>query len=149
VRPACRAPATVNFMRGYKLLMSQAYYFLSLCICLITVSVPLLHSRSSNPSLHRLTFRAGPRSAFQSFTLLPSQYILLLAAQAPLRSLFDLFTILYQNLVIMKYFAALSVAASMVAAQGNMQVMPLAPAVAAGAATHTVSIIATVMKCSS
>jgi hypothetical protein len=136
-------------MRGYKLRVSQAYYFPFSRICLISVSVPLLHSRSSNPSLHRLTFRAGPRSAFQSFTLLPSQYILLLAVQAPLHSFFDLFTILHQNLVIMKYFAALSVAASMVAAQGNMQVMPLAPAVAAGAATHTVSIIAIVIQSSS
>jgi hypothetical protein len=42
----------------------------------------------------------------------------------------------------MKYFAALSVAASLVAAQGDMQVMSLAPAVPAGAATHTVSSIA-------
>jgi hypothetical protein len=40
----------------------------------------------------------------------------------------------------MKYFAAaLPLAASLVAAQGDMQVMSLAPAVPAGAATHTVS----------
>jgi uncharacterized membrane protein YidH (DUF202 family) len=43
----------------------------------------------------------------------------------------------------MKYFAALSVAASVVAAQGDMQVMSLAPAVPSGAQTHTVSTIAT------
>jgi hypothetical protein len=38
----------------------------------------------------------------------------------------------------MKYFTALSVAAGMVAAQGDMQVMSLAPAAPAGAQTHTV-----------
>jgi hypothetical protein len=43
----------------------------------------------------------------------------------------------------MKYFAALSVAASVVAAQGDMQVMSLASAVPSGAQTHTVSTIAT------
>lgn len=40
----------------------------------------------------------------------------------------------------MKYFAALSAAAGMVAAQGDMQVMSLAPAAPAGAATHTVVV---------
>ncbi|KAF1921678.1 hypothetical protein BDU57DRAFT_57360 [Ampelomyces quisqualis] len=40
----------------------------------------------------------------------------------------------------MKYFAALSVAASMVVAQGDMQVMSLAPAAPAGAKTHTVVV---------
>jgi hypothetical protein len=41
----------------------------------------------------------------------------------------------------MKYIAALSIAASLVAAQGDMQVMSLAPAAPSGAATHTVSSI--------
>lgn len=40
----------------------------------------------------------------------------------------------------MKYSAALLAAAGMVAAQGDMQVMSLAPAVPAGAATHTVVV---------
>jgi len=38
----------------------------------------------------------------------------------------------------MKYFAALPLAASLVAAQGDMKVMELKPEVAAGAMTHTV-----------
>jgi len=42
------------------------------------------------------------------------------------------------TLVIMKYFAALPFAASLVAAQGDMQIMSLSPA-PAGAVTHTVS----------
>jgi hypothetical protein len=42
----------------------------------------------------------------------------------------------------MKYFAALPLAASLVAAQGDMQVMSLAPEAPAGAMTHTVSIVA-------
>ncbi|KAH3917416.1 hypothetical protein HBI56_118150 [Parastagonospora nodorum] len=40
----------------------------------------------------------------------------------------------------MKYFAALSVAASLAAAQGDMKVMNLAPAAAEGPATHTVVV---------
>lgn len=40
----------------------------------------------------------------------------------------------------MKYFAALPLAASLVAAQGDMQVMSLAPAPVAGAMTHTVVV---------
>jgi hypothetical protein len=42
----------------------------------------------------------------------------------------------------MKYFAALPLAASLVAAQGDMQVMSLAPEAPAGAMTHTVSMVA-------
>jgi hypothetical protein len=42
------------------------------------------------------------------------------------------------TLFIMKYFTALSIVASMVAAQGDMQIMSLSPA-PAGAVTHTVS----------
>lgn len=38
----------------------------------------------------------------------------------------------------MKYFTALPIVASMVAAQGDMQIMSLSPA-PAGAVTHTVS----------
>ncbi|KAH7085192.1 hypothetical protein BKA63DRAFT_402001 [Paraphoma chrysanthemicola] len=40
----------------------------------------------------------------------------------------------------MKYFAALPLAASLVAAQGDMQVMPLAPEVPNGPMTHTVVV---------
>ncbi|KAF2035325.1 hypothetical protein EK21DRAFT_54451 [Setomelanomma holmii] len=40
----------------------------------------------------------------------------------------------------MKYFAALPIAASLVAAQGGMQVMSLAPATPSGPATHTVVV---------
>jgi hypothetical protein len=72
---------------------------------------------------------------FDPFTT-PSTYILLLAAQAYALFYNDFYTI--HNLVIMKYIAALPLAATMAAAQ--MQVMSLASAAATGAMTHTVRL---------
>jgi hypothetical protein len=48
------AHATFNFMRGLKLRRSQAHFFPYHRLCLITVSVPVLHSRCSGLSLRRL-----------------------------------------------------------------------------------------------
>ena len=96
--------------------------------------MPVLHSLS-RLSLHRLTVRAGPRSAFQS--LLSTFIVHSIACSAGSHSLRPSQTIL--NLVIMKYFTALPVMASVAAAQ--MNVMSLHSAMPAGPATHTVSIL--------
>jgi hypothetical protein len=51
---------------------------------------------------------------------------------------YDNTTTTTHTLVIMQYFAALPLVASLVAAQGDMKIMSLAPAAAAGPMTHTV-----------
>jgi hypothetical protein len=127
------AHATFNFMRGLKLLMSQAPLLSGpIASCLITVPVPVAPLSFLSSSLYSV--RAGPRSAFQSF--FPFKSLSTLLAVQALTLLFRPFTINIPHLVIMKYFTSLMLAASVATAE--MQVMPLAPA-PAGAMTHTVS----------